>query len=135
VLERNPDYAEAWSYLGNLLDEERDAGGAIAAHRRARGLQPDRGIHLFNLARILAQAGREAEALAAADTLASMNDPEYSAQAALIRAPIVASRGDPAGAAALVRAFLAERPDHPMRAALESALRRWEAGPSETPGR
>jgi Flp pilus assembly protein TadD len=124
----NANFAEAWSYLGNLLVEKEEIIGAVAAHRRALALQPGRGIHLFNLARILGQAGRDAEAVAILDTLDAVRDPQYTPEGRLIRAMLVANSGHPAEAAAIAREYLRTNPDAPSRPQVEAMLREWEGG-------
>jgi tetratricopeptide (TPR) repeat protein len=130
----NHDYAEAWSYLGNLLVEKDDMTGAVAAHRRALALQPGRGIHLLNLARILGQAGRDAEAAAVLDTLDAARDPQYTPEGRVIRAMLLANGGRTAEAAAIAREFLRAHPDAPSRPQVEEMLRGWEGeGVGESP--
>jgi Flp pilus assembly protein TadD len=128
VVALNADYAEAWSYLGNLLVEKQDIAGAVAAHRRARALQPERSIHLLNLARILGQAGRGAEAAAVLDTLDAVRDPLYTPEGRVIRAMLLASSGRTAEAISLVREYLRAHPDAPSRPQVEAMLRAWERG-------
>jgi tetratricopeptide (TPR) repeat protein len=128
VIALNGDFAEAWSYLGNLLVEKDDFAGAVAAHRRALALQPGRGIHLFNLARILGQAGRGAEAIAVLDTLDAARDPQYTPEGRIIRAMLLADSGRTAEAAAIVREYLIANPGAPSRPQVEAMLRGWEMG-------
>ncbi len=130
VITLNADYAEAWSYLGNLLVEKGDIAGAVTAHRRARALQPERGIHLLNLARILGQAGRGAEAAAVLDTLDAVRDPLYTPEGRVIRAMLLASSGRTAEAIAIVREYLRAHPDAPSRPQVEAMLRGWEGAGS-----
>jgi tetratricopeptide (TPR) repeat protein len=126
VITLNEDFAEAWSYLGNLLVEKNDFTGAVAAHRRALALQPGRGIHLFNLARILGQAGRGAEAVAVLDTLDAARDSQYTPEGRVIRAMLLANSGRTAEAAAIVREYLIANPGAPSRPQVEAMLRGWE---------
>jgi tetratricopeptide (TPR) repeat protein len=128
VVAANPDFADAWSYLGNLLAEKDDTAGAVTAQRRALALQPRRGIHLFNLARILGQAGRATEAAAVLDTLDAVQDPQYTAEGRLFRAMLLADGGRTSEAAAIARDFLRAHPDAPSRQEIEAMLRKWEAG-------
>lgn len=128
VITLNADFAEAWSYLGNLLVEKGEVTAAVAAHRRALALQPGRGIHLFNLARILGQAGRDAEAAAVLDTLDAVRDPQYTPEGRLIRAMLLASSGRRAEAAAIAREYLRANRDAPSRPQVEAMLRVWEGG-------
>ena len=123
-------FAEAWSYLGNLLVEKGEITAAVAAHRRALALQPRRGLHLFNLARILGQAGRDAEAAAVLDTLDAAQDPQYTPEGRVIRAMLLANRGRTEEAAAIVREYLIANPGAPSRPQVEAMLRGWEGAGS-----
>lgn len=62
-----PDSFVAWMGVGNSSYRDGDKGAAIIAFRQAAMLQPDNGIPLNNLALVLAETGRRAEALAVID--------------------------------------------------------------------
>jgi tetratricopeptide (TPR) repeat protein len=128
VTAMTPDYAETWSFLGNILVEKGDIEGAVAAQRRALAIQPRLGIHLYNLARVLAHAGRDAEASAVLDTLDAVKDPKYTQEGSIIRATLFANAGRVADAAAIVRDYLRANPVARTRPQLEALLRAWEKG-------
>ncbi len=135
VLELNPNYAESYSYLGNLLEEEGRMDEAVAAQRSAVGLQPGNPVNLFNLGRLLEATGRWNDAAGVVDSLFRLRDPQYDIDGLLLRAQLLARRGDLKSAASDVRTYLSKRPDSPMRDQLESALRAWETPATGAAGR
>ena len=60
-----PDFAEAFSLGGYILERGGKAEAAARFYRRAIALQPDLAAARFNLAKLLTRQGRYAEALAA----------------------------------------------------------------------
>ncbi len=88
---------------------------------------------MFNLARILGSAGRDAEAAALLDTLDALRDPQYTPEGRLIRAMLLANQGRRAEAAATARAYLRDCPQSPSRPQVEALLRQWEGEDSGAP--
>ena len=125
VVRLNPDFAEGWSYLGNLFEERNNLAEAEADLRRAATLKPE-AVNLFNLARVLGEEHRKDETTATLRQLYALHDPQYSVDGRLIEAKLLAETGDLHGAAAVVRDYLGQRPDSPMRPQLEASLKAWE---------
>jgi len=58
VLERRPDLAEGWFYLGNALDQAGRDEDCLAAYRQALSLRPDYAKPWVNLGVVLRRQGR-----------------------------------------------------------------------------
>lgn len=75
ALQRWPENFAAWMGLGNSRYSLRDLAGAAEAFRRAALLAPENGIPHNNLAQILAQQGKQQEAMAAAQRAVELGGP------------------------------------------------------------
>ena len=81
-----PDFAEAWSDLGEARKEQGDEDGALAAFRRAVELSPDDAVAQTRLGSQLLAAGKAHEAVGHLDAAVRLDAKDQSALNALQRA-------------------------------------------------
>ena len=107
-----------------LAEKPESREAAIAERRRAAELSPT-ALFVFELARALADAGREAEAVGVLEPLlagAGGDDWEMTARARDLLAGLYARRGDRERAAQQYRLVLRDEPRHELRARAEAFL-------------
>ena len=99
---------------------------AIAELRQAVSLAPESMLFKYELCRTIAEAGRDAEAVAALETAlaaAGQDDREFTARARDLLAGLYAKRGDGERAAQQYRLVLRDEPRLELRARAEAFLR------------
>jgi len=75
AVERWPQSFSAWMSLGNSRYSQSDLAGAAEAFRRAILLKPENGMAFNNLAHVLAEQGKQQEALSAAQRAVDLGGP------------------------------------------------------------
>jgi tetratricopeptide (TPR) repeat protein len=121
----NPQFAQAHSNLGKLLDERGDKAGAEAAYRAAIAADPQQADAHYNLGALLDERGDKAGAETAYRTAIAAGPEHGSAHCNL--GVILFQREDLAGAARLFAAALKIDPSHAnAKANLQRVLRQEE---------
>ena len=86
AVELRPDFAEAWSDLGDARKNLADFDGALSAFRRAVALSPDDAVAQYRLGSQLLDAGTPHEAVEHLDAAVRLDPKNQSALNALQRA-------------------------------------------------
>ncbi len=86
AVELRPDFAEAWSDLGNARKSLYDDSGALAAFRRAVSLSPDDAVAQYRLGAQLLDTGAAHDAVEHLDSAVRLDPKNQSALNALQRA-------------------------------------------------
>ena len=123
AVERNPQDAESWSNLGQVLVRLNRVKEAIPCYERALALLPDRWAYQFNLARALGLLGDWEQSVAGYRRAQALFPDDYVTTFNLALA--LHKKGDEAAAVAEYRKAIALQPeDASFRLALATSLER-----------